>query len=92
MSLQTLRIYGKGSNSHNTCNVILTFECVEPSYSEQLDGNEAYVVLHRVEIEPTVDSTFRIDCPLDDCDTREHFESLLSANFHGYTAHTAVTA
>lgn len=84
MDLQTLRINGKSANSHDTCNVLLTFECVEPSYDEQLAGDEAYVVLHRVQLEPTTYSALRIDVPLDDSDAREHFESLLSVNFHGY--------
>lgn len=91
MDLQELRIYGKSANSHDTCNVLLTFECVEWGCNDP-DYQEAYVVLHRVQIEPTTFSTLVIDVPLDDSDTREHFESLLSANCHGYTVHTRITA
>ena len=92
MDLQQIRINGKGDNSHDTCNVLISFEVVEPSYDEQLDGLEAYCVLHRVELEPTSSVDFKIVCSLDDFEVREHFESLLSANFHGYSVHTGVTA
>ena len=81
--LEQIRIYGKGNNSHDTCNVLISFECVD---------DESYCIIHRVQIEPTVNSTFLIDCPLDDNDTREHFESLLSANYHGYEVKTGVAA
>lgn len=86
MDLKTLRVYGKGGNSHYTCNVIISFECVE------LDDPSAssYCVIHRVQLEPTVDSTLLIDVPLDCSDVRSHFESLLSSNFHGYDTSTEV--
>lgn len=90
MDLQQIRIKGKGENSHDTCNVILTFEYVEPDYNDQVECCDAYAVLHRVQLEPTTYSTLLIDVPLDDADAREHFESLLSANFHGYPVHTGV--
>jgi hypothetical protein len=90
--LETIRIYSKDEKSHNTCNVILTFECVEPDYNDQVEYCNAYAVLHRVQLEPTTYSTLLIDVPLDDSDAREHFESLLSVHCHGYDVHTAVTA
>lgn len=92
MDLQQIRINGKGDNSHDTCNVLISFEVVEPSYQDQIEFHEAYCVLHRVELEPTSSTDFKIVCSLDDCDVREHFESLLSANFHGYPVHTGVAA
>jgi len=90
--LEEIRIYGKGNNSHETCNVILTFECVECSPHDCVEFHESYAVLHRVQIEPTTLSTLLLDCPLDDYETREHFESLLSAHCCGYPVSTAVMA
>lgn len=89
MDLQKLRIEGRSINSQSTCNVILHFECVE----FDADSDEySYCVLHRVQLEPTADSTFTIDVPLDDSDVREHFEQLLSANYFGYDVKTGVAA
>ncbi len=90
MNLQQIRIYGKGANSHDTCNVLISFECIDNT--DPIEYHEETLVLHRVHIEPTVNSTLLIDVPLDDSDTREHFESLLSANYHGFEVTTAVTA
>lgn len=90
--LEQIRIYGKGNNSHDTCNVLISFECVEPSYQEQLDGNPAYCVLHRVQLEPIAGVDYKIDVSLNDSDVREHFEDLLSANWHGYRVETGVAA
>ena len=89
MDLQKLRIKSKDHNSNDTCNIIVTFECVEFDSSSD---NDSYCVLHRVQLEPCVDSTLLIDVPLDDDDARAHFESLLSAHCHGYNVETAVTA
>ena len=89
--LETIRIYGKGEKSHDTCNVILTFECVEYSCRDpEFYEKSPYAVLHRVQLEPTTYSTLLIDVPLDDADAREHFESLLSIHCHGYDVHTAI--
>ena len=92
--LQTIRIYGKGDryDSMNVCNVVMTYELVEYTYQEKLNGEEDYAVLHRVQLEPTADSTFMIDCPLDDSDALTHFENLLSGKLGHVTVHTGVAA
>lgn len=92
--LETIRIYGSDKNRHDepTCNVVMTYELVEYGASDAHWGAESYAVLHRVQIEPTVDSTLLLDCPLHDDDAREHFEQLLSANLHGYRVGLAVSA
>ena len=89
MDLQQVRIYGRSANSHSACNVLLHFECVEFDANDDADS---YCVLHRVQLEPCVDSTLLIDVPLDDDDARAHFESLLSTHCHGYNVKTAVAA
>lgn len=87
--LETIRIYSKDEKSHNTCNVILTFECVEYSCRDpDFYEKSPYAVLHRVQLEPTPDGMLVIDVPLDDDEVRAHFESLLSAHCHGYDVHT----
>ncbi|NYR09570.1 hypothetical protein [Psychrobacter sp. BI730] len=91
--LETIRIYSKDEKSHNTCNVILTFECVEYSCRDpEFYEKSPYAVLHRVQLEPTPDADLKVDVPLDNSDVREHFESLLSVHCHGYDVHTAVAA
>lgn len=92
MDLQKLRIEGRSINSQSTCNVILHFECVEHYHDDLMNGASNYCVLHRVQLEPTADSTFTINVPLDDSDVREHFEQLLSANYFGYDVKTGVAA
>ena len=93
MDLQKIRIESNDKKLHNTCNVILTFECVDYSCNDpDFYEKSPYAVLHRVHLEPTECSTLLIDVPLDDSDVREHFESLLSVHCHGYDVHTAVTA
>jgi|GEM_PF-6415074 len=76
--IKSIRICGRGgvNNRQSVCNAIITYEFIE-----QLDGefDTSYAVLHRVQIEPTTDSITLLDCPLDDDETRAHFESLLSA-------------
>lgn len=89
--LEEIRIYGKGNNSHDVCNVIITFECFEWSHRDT-DFQEGYLVMHKVEIEPTCTNGIRIPCPLDDSEMREHFESLLSVNCCGYEVRTGVAA
>lgn len=91
MTIETICINGKAINSHDTCNVIITFECVEPTYSEQLNGGEAYCVLHKVELQPTSATDVKLVCPLDDSDVLAHFESLLSTHWHGYPVYSRVT-
>lgn len=81
MDLKELRIEG-------ACNVLMTYELVEYTYQERLDGADDYAVLHRVQLEPTADSTFTVDCPLDDSDTLAHFENLLSSKLGHVTVHT----
>lgn len=90
MDLQQIRIKGKGDNSHDTCNVLLSFECVDNT--DPVEYHEETLVLHRVQLEPTVNSTLLIDVSLDDSEVREHFESLLSANYHGFEVVTAVAS
>ena len=92
--LQTIRIYGKGDryDSMNVCNVVMTYELVEYTYQEKLNGEKDYTILHRVQLEPTTDSTFTIDCPLDDSDALTHFENLLSSKLGHVTVHTGVAA
>ena len=93
MDLQKIRIESKDEKSHNTCNVILTFECVDYSCNDpDFYEKSPYAVLHRVQLEPTADAELKIDVPLDDADVREHFESLLSVHCHGYDVKTAVTS
>ena len=93
MDLQKIRIYSKDEKSHNTCNVIITFECVDYSCNDpDFYEKSPYAVLHRVQLEPTEYSTLLIDVPLDDSDVREHFESLLSVHCYGYDVKTAVIA
>ena len=91
--LEKIRICSKDKKLHNTCNVILTFECVDYSCNDPAFYEKPpYAVLHRVQLEPTADAELKIDVPLDDSDVREHFESLLSVHCHGYDVKTAVTA
>ena len=89
MDLQEIRIYSKDKKSHNTCNVILTFECVDYSCNDPAFYEKSpHAVLHRVQLEPTADSTFTIDCPLNDSEALTHFENLLSSNLGHVTVHT----
>ena len=91
--LETIRICSKDKRSRNTCNVILTFECVDYSCNDpDFYEKSPYAVLHRVQLEPTADAELKIDVSLDDSNVREHFESLLSVHCHGYDVHTAVIA
>ena len=91
--LQEIRIYGKDDHSSmNVCNVVMTYELVEYTHQEKMNGEEDYAVLHRVQLEPTADSTFMIDCPLNDSDALTHFENLLSSKLGHVTVHIEVTA
>lgn len=92
MDLEKLIIRGRGNryDSLDTCSVQLTFECIEHDSNNQIEYEDAYCVLHRVQIIPTTATDFMIDCPLDDDEVREHFEQLLSENWHGYPVHTAM--
>ena len=91
--LETIRIESKDEKSHNTCNVILTFECVEYSCRDpEFYEKSPYAVLHRVQLEPTPDADLKVDVPLDNSEVREHFESLLSVHCHGYDVKTAVAS
>ena len=93
MDLQKIRIESKDEKSHNTCNVILTFKCVDYSCNDpDFYEKSPHAVLHRVQLEPTEYSTLLIDVPLDDSDVREHFESLLSVHCYGYDVKTAVAS
>lgn len=94
MDLQTLRIKGSDKTKHDApvCNVIMTYELVEFDAVDVRRGAESYAVLHRVQLEPTVDSTLTIDCPLDDSETLTHFENLLSSKLGHVTVHTGVAA
>ena len=93
MDLQKIRIESKDEKSHNTCNVILTFECVDYSCRDPAFYEKSpCAVLHRVQLEPTEYSTLLIDVPLDDSDVREHFEGLLSSHQFGYDVKTAVAS
>lgn len=85
MDLQKLRIKG-------ACNVVMTYELVEYTYQEKMNGEEDYAVLHRVQLEPTADSTFTIDCPLNDSEALTHFENLLSSQLGHVTVHTGEVA
>lgn len=81
MDLLTLRIEGSDKTKHDApvCNVIMTYELVEFDAVDVRRGAESYAVLHRVQLEPTADSTFTIDCPLDDDEVLVHFENMLSS-------------
>jgi len=80
MDLQKVRIYG-------ACNVLISYELVEYTYQEKLNGEEDYAVLHRVQLEPTCDSTLLIDCPLTDSDALTYFENMLSKELGHITIH-----
>lgn len=83
--LKQIRIYG-------ACNVLISYELVEYTYQEKMDGEEDYAVLHRVQLEPSTVSTLLIDCPLDDAFILAQYESLLSKELAGVTVYTSAVS
>lgn len=83
--LKQIRVIGNCYRSMSVTNALLSYEHVESDHGD-------YLVLHRVQIEIPTESPILIDCPIDDSETREHFEQMLSVNVCGIDVKSEVVS
>lgn len=83
------RATDNGGRYSNVCNALITYELIEVSHLNPVEYEDDSLVIHRVQLMPTSDTDFLVDCPLDDSDVRAHFEHLLSAYCHDLDVSTA---